>query len=689
MKYVSVLFLSLLISSRLLSTATDSLLTVYFQTHDPQEKHSICLALTEKYLQKHQVDSALLFAKESIQLAEAEGRDSRLAQSYFYLAQSLLRNNQFAESDSILDYALRYVPAEDRDLKVQIYLKKFENDLRRGISVQGASDLAAARQVIGADSLGITMARYCAHYGIYLIFQTQLLDALKWLLRARELGGTNDFELMQYINHNLATIYVEIGAYDKALQVARENERLARKEKVPFRELFSLFTIATAYGAKEEYDSTKMACRRAIYLKDSTQITTSLGYIYFQLGLAYLAEHAVDSAIHSFQDGIRLSEQQNERKEAGECHYGMSLAYLEQSKLEQAAFHAAKAQELLSYYIDDLSYHHAEIYARQQNFKKAYAILNQGFLQQQAIDQPPISYQIIETLLTNKFEEEKQKADYQYKRQLNRQVVVGAILFVSLAFVTLLLILYYQAQSKQKLTQLNTELHTKNQDLTHFAYITSHDLKEPIRNINSFAGLIDASLKRQEVDIQRFQEYLGFIQASSKTSYQIIDSLRTYTSLSNDELKFQRVSVVETWKAVKSDVQDLLNEKNGEIYLLNLDQIDHVYFPAAMLRLILRNLIRNGLVYNEAQMPLVEVSLEESEGEIVFKVSDNGTGIDSLYHQQIFQPFKTLANKSLTQSSGLGLAICKNILEKTGNRIWLESEKGKGSRFYFSLSKEN
>lgn len=687
MKYVSVLFFSLFLFNSLVANSIDSLLTIYATTQNLQEKHKVSLALAQTYLRRHQLDSAIGLAQASIDLIKDQGPSSQLAASYLILGKSLLRNNQFNASDSILDRALSLVSEQDRDLSVQIYLNKFRNDLRRGEPNNGVDDLAEARRVIGVDSLGSSMASYCTNYGIYRLFQNRLLDALNWFLRAKELANLQDFDLIQLINHNLATIYVEIGAYDKGLQVIKENVRWARKEQVPYRELFSLYTIATVYNDKEEWDSVKITCRQAMELKDRANISTSFGYIYFQLGLAHLAEEEIDAALHAFQSGITLSNRQNEGKEAGECHYGMSIAYLKLDDLKQAAFHSAKAQELLFYYIDDLNYHHAKIQARQQKFKQAYEIMSRGFLEQKATYQAPVSYQIIEILLTNTFKEEKQKTDFQHKMELNRQLMYGTELFALLALFTLSFILYFQAKSKKKLTLLNTALQAKNQDLTHFAYITSHDLKEPIRNINSFAGLINASLKRNQVDIPRFQEYLGFIMSSSKTSYQIIDSLRTYTNLANDEIKYNQVPVENVWQSVEDDCRDAFKERDGELQFSNPDQVAAVYFSTPMLGLILRNLVRNGLVHNDATSPIVRVSLEEREKEIVFKVSDNGKGINPDFHQKIFEPFATLSNKSITQSSGMGLAICKSILDKTGNSIWLESEQGKGSHFYFSISK--
>lgn len=688
MKYVSVLFLSLSICSGIFATSIDSLLAIYTVTQDLEYKNSLRLALAESYLRDSKVDSAIVFANEAIDYAHQVSSKSLLASSYFILGKALCRDNQFNTSDSILDCALKYAPDDDQGIHIEVYLMKFENDLRRGTPKEGFEDLVAVRSYIGNDTLGLAMADYCANYGVHLLFQNQLLDAMNWLLKAKKLADKGAFNLMQRINHNLATIYTEIGAYDKALQVVRENERLARKEKSPYRELFSLYTIATAYLMKAEYDSVKITCKRAMELRDSTHISTSFGYIYYQLGQTYLAEQLVDSAIYAFEAGIALSEAQNERKELGECHYGISVAYLRQNELEKATFHAAQAQELLFYYIDDLNYHHAEIHARQQDYEKAYAVLNEGFVQQQALDQVPASYQIMEALLTDKFEQEKKQAELLHRRELERQSFYAAFIFLMLVFAALLIVLYNQAKSKQALARLNAELNSRNQDLTHFAYISSHDLKEPIRNINSFAGLIKASLDRKKQNDDTLQEYLGYIMSSAKTSYQIIDSLRLYSDLSKNEFKYEKVEIGEVLQFVEQDLKALITEKNGILNCTYPPNLGSILFSRPMLILILQNLIRNGFTYNDSEKQRVNVSLKEESDKVIFKVSDNGKGIDSAYQKQIFQPFKTLENKSLTHSSGLGLTICKSILDKTGNEIWVESDGQTGSDFYFSVKKQ-
>ena len=102
-----------------------------------------------------------------------------------------------------------------------------------------------------------------------------------------------------------------------------------------------------------------------------------------------------------------------------------------------------------------------------------------------------------------------------------------------------------------------------------------------------------------------------------------------------------------------------------------------------MLILVLQNLVQNGFKYNEAEQPQVKVTVTPHEGKTLFTVVDNGVGIEPDYFDRIFSPFKTLANKSVTQSSGLGLSICKNILERYGGQIWVDSDGKNGSTFSF------
>ena len=117
----------------------------------------------------------------------------------------------------------------------------------------------------------------------------------------------------------------------------------------------------------------------------------------------------------------------------------------------------------------------------------------------------------------------------------------------------------------------------------------------------------------------------------------------------------------------------------------NPQSIDVVQFPKELLILILQNIIQNGIKHNRSDSPKLKITVFEQNQETIFKVRDNGIGIDKKFHDQIFVPFKTLQNKYDNQSSGLGLSICKNILENHGGKIWIESDGNLGSSFYFSI----
>ena len=277
-------------------------------------------------------------------------------------------------------------------------------------------------------------------------------------------------------------------------------------------------------------------------------------------------------------------------------------------------------------------------------------------------------------------QEEKIDQEKEYKQDLfnQRMYAMFAILFIcSLAFIALY---FNQTNSARKLKKLNESLEDRNEALKQFAYITSHDLKEPIRNINSFTQILKQNLGK--LDEVKQEKYLEYISNGSKTLYEIVTALQTFTNVQFNKIEREEVLIEEVLEAIQTNLSSFIKEKNGLVLFDNKEQIQKVSFAKSMLILVLQNLVQNGLKYNQSELPTVKLSIKREESKVLFTVTDNGEGIDERYFESIFKPFKTLQNKSLIKSSGLGLSICKNIVKSYNGEIWIESEVGKGSNFY-------
>lgn len=685
MRYLFAILLYLGFCNSAYATSIDSLSLLYNTNQNHQKKIELCLEIANQYSQNNKLDSAILFTNEAIKLAKKYDFKPLLVTSYITSASLLINNNQFSNSDSLLNEALELKP--DRKTVARIYLLKFNTDFRKGEPQIGVDDLQEARKYIGNDTLSEQMVRYSKSYGTYFLYQSQLPKALNWLLKAKRLEEKGNFGLATLINHDLATIYLQFQAYDQALAIIKENEEIAIKNQDHVRELFSLYTIATIYTGLEDFSKVKSTCYRAIQLKEEHTISTAFGYVYYQLGTAFLKENKLDSAIYYFQQGITISELQNEKKELSDCHKGMGEAFLMKNNLDNAKLHFEKAKLFRSYYDNELNFFQAEINAQKGNYQDAFKILSDGYHSQAEEDNNNAEYQIISALLNEKFEQERIQEHLIYQQGLAKRTFYGVLIFLLAGLSALLYIIYNQSRSKKKLELLNSELERRNQDLNYFAYIASHDLKEPIRNISSFTGLIKAELKDDNIDVVALREKLGFILNGSQTLHQIIESLRIYTNIASNTVAYELVDIAKVFRTVENNVAKTVEEKNGQLTFHNPHKIERVHFSTPMLILILQNLIQNGFKFNESETPSVNVKLYPENDKIIFAIIDNGIGIEAPFQEKVFHPFKTLKNKSLTHSSGLGLAICKTILDKFGNKIWLESNGKEGSQFYFSVNK--
>ncbi|HXM42873.1 MAG TPA: CHASE3 domain-containing protein [Bryobacteraceae bacterium] len=223
-------------------------------------------------------------------------------------------------------------------------------------------------------------------------------------------------------------------------------------------------------------------------------------------------------------------------------------------------------------------------------------------------------------------------------------------------------------------------LERTNAELQHFAYAASHDLREPLRTITAYTQLVQLR-SRLQIDTKS-AECLQFIVAAAERMGLLIDALLDYSKAG--EVTHRPLSVLRMEEVLASAIGNL----NGSIEE-NKAVVTHDPLPAIMgdrthLEQLIQNLIGNALKYRRQEVPLVHIAARESGKEWLFSISDNGQGIAPQYQTQIFELFKRLHGQQYP-GSGIGLATCKRLVERYGGRIWVESEAGKGSTFFFTL----
>lgn len=224
------------------------------------------------------------------------------------------------------------------------------------------------------------------------------------------------------------------------------------------------------------------------------------------------------------------------------------------------------------------------------------------------------------------------------------------------------------------------ELSRSNKEAEQFAYIASHDLQQPLDLVIGYARLLEKRYK-DRFD-QNANDYISTIIGSTDRMKKLISDLLKYSRLGTQAKSLKLINCVEIVEGLKKEFSPMNGDINGAITYENLPQ---VVIDESQLRQVLQNLIGNALKFHGKDPPCVHIAVVKNNNEWIFSVCDNGIGIDPVYSEKIFGMFQRLHNEVEYPGSGIGLAICKKIIESYSGRIWVESVLGKGSTFYFTI----
>ena len=235
--------------------------------------------------------------------------------------------------------------------------------------------------------------------------------------------------------------------------------------------------------------------------------------------------------------------------------------------------------------------------------------------------------------------------------------------------------------AEEKLHEIITELERSNNELESFAYITSHDLQEPLRTIASYAQLIERRYKgKLDPDADEFIEFM--VNGASRMK-QMIQGLLDYSRVGTRGHEFTEFESTDALNYALSNLGSAISEAGAEITYHELpvisadkDQIVRVF----------QNLIGNALKFRREKLtPKIHISAVKEDNKYIFSVQDNGIGLEKQYSEHIFEVFKRLHAIGEYQGTGIGLAVVKRIIDRHGGHVWVESKLGKGSTFYFTL----
>ncbi|HEX3745965.1 MAG TPA: ATP-binding protein [Bryobacteraceae bacterium] len=237
-----------------------------------------------------------------------------------------------------------------------------------------------------------------------------------------------------------------------------------------------------------------------------------------------------------------------------------------------------------------------------------------------------------------------------------------------------------KVRSLMRLRMVEERLRKSNEELSRFAFVASHDLQEPLRNVVTFAQLLERDY-REKLD-ERGATYLDYIIGGGKRMTVLIRDLLDYSRISPNVMEHShRIDMDRIVDQTRDWFKERLAEAKAEIGCDPLPEIEGVEVRVSQL---VRNLIENAIKYRRPEVPLrIHIGVRPAKREWIFAFSDNGKGFDPAYTEEIFGIFRRLGRDDVG-GTGIGLAICRSVVESVGGRIWAEGRPGEGATFYFT-----
>jgi len=238
-------------------------------------------------------------------------------------------------------------------------------------------------------------------------------------------------------------------------------------------------------------------------------------------------------------------------------------------------------------------------------------------------------------------------------------------------------------RTEKALKETTINLSRSNADLQQFAYVASHDLQEPLRAVTGFLTLL-SSKKAASLD-EEGQKYVNHAVEGAHRMRTLVNDLLAYARVESSAKIFETVSLEKILERVKTDLSASIEESGAKIIAPEMPDIPGDKTQLAQLFL---NLIGNAIKFRSDKPPEIKIEFTPADEEIMFSIRDNGKGFSMEYAERIFVIFQRLQGREEASGTGIGLALCKKIVERHNGRIWVESVIGQGSTFFFTLSRQ-
>lgn len=522
----------------------------------------------------------------------------------------------------------------------------------------------------------------------------------------QEYENAQDTFSLARINYNLGSLFYYQNNYEKALEYYEQTFLLADKVNHQRMIFNSLSARGATYEAMGLLDKAITYNQCAMQIAVELEYQTGLAYAFHNLGSNYLTQKKYTLALEQFQKSLVIKQKVNDNwgiigtrislADVYENLQQLDKALLELEAVEKLAKQVNARTRLLTIYDKFAGYYEQKGQLQESNtYLRQLLTLSDSIFNEETTSKMSAAqtrYEVetrdVEISILKKENEllEKDKRINFLMLLLSFVAILFAIVVVFLTRRSLLVERIYSDKLNLKNAEIEQQviaLEDSNQSLENFAYMASHDLREPLRMIKSFSTILE---KRHAQNLGTSgQEYLGFIKNGAERMDALLVNLLNFSRLNNQNTDFLPVSIGDVLMKTINGLQVIINEKQVKL------ELDYASFPsvmgnASLLGQLFQNLIANGIKFNQNTNLVIEIGCIEKEAEYCFFVKDNGIGISPENQRKIFQMFQRLHSRQEFEGTGIGLATCRKIVALHKGKIWVESVIGEGSTFFFTIT---
>lgn len=264
----------------------------------------------------------------------------------------------------------------------------------------------------------------------------------------------------------------------------------------------------------------------------------------------------------------------------------------------------------------------------------------------------------------------------------NIETINNFLRAISLIIVGIVVSFLSEHISKEEIefSEIMEDLRRSNEDLQQFAYVASHDLQEPLRAIVSFSQLLED--RYQEIIDKDGKEFIHFITDGAKKMNTLIKDLLSYSRITTQAQPSKIINLEKILKDALFNVQESIKESGA---VITHDKMPILKVDKTQFIQLFQNLLSNAIKFRREEPPRIHIGVKKINDEWLFSIKDNGIGIESKFFHKLFNIFYRLHTKEEYSGTGIGLPICKKIVQRYGGNIWVKSEIGKGSTFFFTI----